>query len=79
MTSQSQPNACRPLLIHVGEDEVLLDEVVRFGERAVAAGVDAKTVVWPGMFHVFHMFERFVPEVRKANEEIAAFIKDKLI
>lgn len=67
-----------PLLIHVGEHELLLNEVVRFGERAAAAGVDARTVVWPGMFHVFHMFERFVPEARSANEDIAAFIKCKL-
>lgn len=63
-----------PILLHVGECEMLLDEVVRFGDLAAAAGVDVKTVVWPGMFHVFHMFSRFLPEARQANEQIIAFI-----
>ena len=31
-----------PLRVHVGEDEVLLDDSTRFVERAVAAGVDAR-------------------------------------
>jgi len=65
-----------PLLIHVGDHEVLLDDSVRLGERAVAAGVDARTVVWPGMMHVFQMFAPFLPEARRANREIAEFVRD---
>jgi monoterpene epsilon-lactone hydrolase len=64
-----------PLLIHVGDHEILLDDAVRFGDKAVAAGVEAQTVVWPEMFHVFQMFAPFLPEARRANTEIAAFIK----
>ena len=66
-----------PLLIHVGDHEMLLDDAVRFGERAVAAGVEATTVVWPGMFHVFQLFV-FLPEARRANAQIAAFIRARL-
>lgn len=64
-----------PLLIHVGDHEILLDDAVRFGERAAEAGVDVKTVVWPGMFHVFQMFAPILPEARQANAQIAAFIR----
>jgi len=41
------------LRVHVGEDEVLLDDSIRFVERAVAAGVDARLDVWEGMVHGF--------------------------
>ena len=42
-----------PVRVHVGNDEVLLDDSVRFVERAVAAGVDARLDVWEGMIHGF--------------------------
>ena len=67
-----------PLLIHVGTDEILLDDAVRFGERAQAAGVSAQTVVWPGMFHVFQMFSPFLPEARQAVEQITSFIRKRV-
>lgn len=63
-----------PLLLHVGDHELLMDCVVHFAQRAAAAGVDARLVVWPGMFHVFHMFSPFLPEANRANQQITAFI-----
>jgi len=39
--------------VHVGSDEVLLDDAVRFVDRAEAAGVDARLDVWEGMVHGF--------------------------
>ena len=42
-----------PVRVQVGDDEVLLDDSVRFVERAVAAGVDAQLDVWEGMPHGF--------------------------
>ena len=42
-----------PIRIHVGDDEVLLDDSRRYAERAVAAGVDAKLDSWMGMPHGF--------------------------
>src|SRR5580700_6734253 len=39
--------------IHVGDDEVLLDDSLRYVERATAAGVDARADVWMGMPHGF--------------------------
>jgi epsilon-lactone hydrolase len=42
-----------PIRIHVGDDEVLLDDSRRYVENAVAAGVDAKLDIWMGMPHGF--------------------------
>lgn len=67
-----------PLLIHVGDHEILLDDAVRLGERARAAGVEEQTVVWPGMMHVFQSFAPWLPEARRANREIAAFIRSRV-
>jgi len=42
-----------PIRVHVGDDEVLLDNSVRFVERAIAVGVDVRLDVWKGMVHGF--------------------------
>jgi alpha/beta hydrolase fold len=42
-----------PIRVQAGDDEVLLDDSLRFVERAVAAGVDARLDVWEGMPHCF--------------------------
>jgi monoterpene epsilon-lactone hydrolase len=42
-----------PIRVHVGDDEVLLDDSRRYVDRAVTAGVDAKLDVWMGMPHGF--------------------------
>ena len=42
-----------PVQIHVGDDEVLLDDSLRYTARAAAAGVDARVEVWMGMPHGF--------------------------
>jgi epsilon-lactone hydrolase len=39
--------------IHVGDDEVLLDDSLRYVERAAVAGVDIRADVWMGMPHGF--------------------------
>jgi acetyl esterase/lipase len=67
-----------PMLIHVGDHEVFLDDAVGLGERARAAGVDAQTVMWPGMMHVFGNLAPFLPETRRANREIAAFVRSRV-
>jgi len=39
--------------MHVGNDEMLRDDSLRYVERAVAGGVDATVDVWEGMVHGF--------------------------
>lgn len=62
-----------PLLLQVGDDEILLDDSVRVWEQARAAGTEATLRVYPGMWHVWHALARWVPEARRANAEIARF------
>src|SRR5207302_7633201 len=42
-----------PIRVHVGDDEVLLDDSRRYVERATQAGVDAELDIWMGMPHGF--------------------------
>ncbi len=63
------------MLIHAGDHEVLLDDAVLLGERAALAGVDAQTVIWPGMMHVFQNLAPIVPEANRANRQIVDFIR----
>ena len=65
-----------PILLHVGEDEVLLDDSVRLAERVREAGGMAEVVIWPGMWHVFQVFAPFLPEACRSIDRIGIFIRD---
>jgi len=62
-----------PVLIHVGTDEIFLDEAIQFASKGQAAGVDVKLRTWDGLFHVFQMVP-FLPETKESLEDIAKFI-----
>jgi acetyl esterase/lipase len=62
-----------PLLMHVGDHEVLLDDTVRFAAKARAAGVDVVVEVWPEMFHVWHAFYGALDEARSAVAKLGDF------
>jgi len=64
-----------PLLIHVGTDEIMLDDSTRIAEQARNAGVEATLDVWEGMWHVWHAFASRLPEGKKAIEQIGQFIR----
>jgi monoterpene epsilon-lactone hydrolase len=65
-----------PLLMHVGTHELLLDDTLRFADKARAAGVDVTLEVWPGLWHVFHTFVS-LPEARRALDAIGAFARQR--
>jgi epsilon-lactone hydrolase len=65
-------------LIHVGSDEILLDDSRRLAEKLKTAGVDTRIEIWPGMWHVFQAFAPYVPEARRAIRKIGDFIKEQL-
>ncbi len=67
-----------PLLIHVGDHEVLLDDSVLLAERARAAGVDVELWVAPEMIHVWHAFAGLVPEGAEAMAAMGAWIRARL-
>jgi monoterpene epsilon-lactone hydrolase len=66
-----------PIRVHVGDDEVLLDDSVRFVERAVAAGVDARVDVWEGMPHGFPAGVGQLAASAEALRLIGAFLAER--
>jgi monoterpene epsilon-lactone hydrolase len=70
--------ALPPLLIQVGDAEVLLDDSVRLADKARTAGVDVTLEVWPEMVHVFQGSAGFVPEADEAIAHIANYCRPKL-
>lgn len=64
-----------PLLVHVGDHEILLSDSTRLAENARAADVVVELEVWPGMWHDFPMSASVVPEAKRSLEEIAEFIR----
>ncbi len=66
-----------PVLIHVGTSEMLLDDSRRMAKTLTRAGVDCALKEWEYMFHVFHTVTG-LPEARKANKEIADFIRSHI-
>ena len=66
-----------PLLMHVGDAEILLDDTLRFASKARAAGVDVTHEVWPEMIHVWHAFAAVLSEGRAAIEGVGRFLKEK--
>src|SRR3989475_2718089 len=68
-----------PIRVHVGDDEVLLDDSRRYVARAVAAGVDAELDVWMGMPHGFVTGIRELDAARQALKAIGAFLTERLL
>jgi epsilon-lactone hydrolase len=67
-----------PVRVHVGDDEVLLDDSRRYVDRAVAAGVDAKLDVWMGMLHGFVNSVGNVHAANQALRAVGTFLNDLL-
>jgi acetyl esterase/lipase len=67
-----------PVRVHVGDDELLLDDSRRYVERAVAAGVDAKLDMWMGMPHGFVNGVGNMQAANQALRAIGTFLNDLL-
>jgi acetyl esterase/lipase len=67
-----------PIRVHVGDDEVLLDDSRRYVERAVAADVDAELEVWMGMPHGFVTGVGQFEAARQSLNAIGAFLTQRL-
>lgn len=65
-----------PVLIHVGSDEVLLDDSRELAIRMEAQGVTVDIDIYAGMWHVWHMFD--VEEARAAIRKIQWFVHAQL-
>ena len=66
-----------PVHIHVGDAEVLLDDAVRFSERAEGMGRVCNAHVWDGMVHVFPS-NLLLHAAKTALDDIGVFLRDRL-
>jgi monoterpene epsilon-lactone hydrolase len=64
-----------PMLIQVGDAEILLDDSTRVAQRATAAGVKVELEAWPEMFHVWHVFAKILPEGQQAIDRIGEYVR----
>ncbi len=65
-----------PVLIEVGEHEVLLGDATALADRLRADGVDTDVTVWPEMIHVFQAFPGpLVPEADASIERAGLFLR----
>lgn len=63
-----------PLLIQVGEAELLRSGAEALAAQAEQAGVRVTFQLWPGMWHFWHLFVAWLPEARQAMAEIKGFV-----
>jgi monoterpene epsilon-lactone hydrolase len=63
-----------PMLIQVGDAEILLDDATRVAARAKAAGVEVELEVWDEMPHVWHVFAKILPEGQQAIDKLGKFV-----
>ncbi len=64
-----------PLLLHVSDNEVLLDDSTRFARKAQQHGVTTRLKVWQGQPHVWQLFAPVMPEGRQSLAEAGEFIR----
>lgn len=67
-----------PILLQIGESEVMLSDAMKLAQHLAENRVRVSLDVWPGMFHVWHMFASVLPEGMQALEGAAAFLDDAL-
>jgi acetyl esterase/lipase len=64
-----------PLLIQVGEDELLLNDSLRFTKQATAAGVTVVLERYPGCWHVFQAHAGMLDVADLALARVASFLQ----
>jgi acetyl esterase/lipase len=67
-----------PLLIQVGDHEVLRSDATRLAEKAEKAGVHVQLEIWDEMWHVWHAWAEELPEGRQAIDRIGAFVRQHI-
>lgn len=67
-----------PLLLQVGDFELILDDSVRVADLAMDADVSVDLEVWSEMTHVFQLGVGFVPEADEAVRKAGAWIQGRV-
>lgn len=67
-----------PIMVQIGESEVMLSDAMRLARHLAENRVRVTLEVWPGMFHVWHMFAAILPEGMQALKTAAVFLDNAL-
>jgi acetyl esterase/lipase len=68
-----------PVRMHVGEDDVLLDDSVRYGERLEQVGGTIQVHTWQGMIHVFPANVALLKAAKEALDDVGEFLRWQLL
>ena len=68
-----------PVRMHVGEDEVLLDDSLRYGERIESQGGTVQIHTWQGMVHVFPSNVALLHAAKEALDDIGNFLRQQFV
>ena len=63
-----------PMVVHVGEDELVLSDSERLASKAKASGVELSLDINPDMWHIWHVHAGYMPEAKKALKKLGRFI-----
>jgi acetyl esterase/lipase len=66
-----------PLLVQVGDDEILRSDAIRIEEAANTAGVDVHLEIFEHMWHVWQLYLK-LPQAIQSLDEIARFLRSHL-
>jgi len=68
-----------PVRMDVGEDDILLDDSVRYVAQLETAGGIAEAHTWQGMIHVFPSNVTLLKAAKEALDDIAVFLRQHLV
>ncbi len=66
-----------PLLVHVGENEMLREDAVQIEKLARSASVDVRLEIFPRMWHVWQLYLA-LPQASRSLDDVAQFLKSHL-
>jgi len=67
-----------PLLVQVGDHEILRSDSIRLSERAEAAGVELSLEVADALWHVYQLFAPVLPDATEALDRAGEWLRAKL-
>jgi len=73
-----EPVGLPPVLLHVGEDEILLDDARRYADLSAKSGSTVELHVWQGMVHVFPANVALLHAAREALDLAGDFLRRNL-
>ena len=71
----AQLHGLPPLVLHVGNDEILLSDSQRVAEKVRQQGGGVELCIWEGMWHVWTMYAE-LPEAAQALAALRGFVDE---